>query len=31
MKEIDLWLEKFRRIWEERFENLDKLLADPRE
>ncbi len=26
MKEIELWLEKFRRIWEERFENLDKLL-----
>lgn len=28
MKEIDQWLEKFRKIWKERFENLDKLLAE---
>lgn len=27
MKEIDEWLEQFRRIWEDRFDNLDKLLA----
>lgn len=27
MKEIDQWLEQFRRIWEDRFDNLDKLLA----
>ncbi|MFT4063100.1 MAG: metalloregulator ArsR/SmtB family transcription factor [Edaphocola sp.] len=27
MKEIDKWLEQFRKIWEERFDNLDKLLA----
>jgi len=27
MKEIDQWLEKFRIIWEDRFDNLDKLLA----
>src|ERR1700748_3664818 len=23
MKEIDMWLEQFRKIWENRFENLD--------
>lgn len=27
MKEIDQWLEQFRKIWENRFDNLDKLLA----
>ena len=27
MKEIDQWLDKFRKIWEDRFDNLDKLLA----
>lgn len=27
MKEIDLWLEQFRKMWEERFNNLDTLLA----
>lgn len=27
MKEIDQWLEQFRRIWEDRFDNLDKLLV----
>lgn len=27
MKEIDKWLEHFRKIWENRFDNLDKLLA----
>ncbi|PVD51748.1 transcriptional regulator [Terrimonas sp.] len=27
MKEIDMWLEQFRKIWEERFNKLDKLLA----
>lgn len=27
MKEIDMWLEQFRKIWEDRFDNLDKLLA----
>jgi DNA-binding transcriptional ArsR family regulator len=27
MKEIDKWLEKFREIWEGRFEELDKVLA----
>lgn len=27
MKEIDKWLEQFRKIWEDRFENLDKYLA----
>lgn len=26
MKEIDRWLEQFRKIWENRFDNLDKLL-----
>jgi len=28
MKEIDLWLEQFRKQWEERFDQLDKLLKD---
>lgn len=27
MKEVDEWLEKFRQIWENRFDNLDKYLA----
>ncbi len=27
MKEIDHWLEQFRKIWENRFEQLDTLLA----
>jgi DNA-binding transcriptional ArsR family regulator len=27
MKEIDLWLEQFRTIWETRFNQLDHLLA----
>jgi len=27
IKEIDKWLEQFRKIWEDRFDNLDKLLA----
>lgn len=27
MKEIDKWLEQFRKIWENRFNELDKVLA----
>lgn len=27
MKEVDDWLEKFRQIWENRFDNLDNYLA----
>ncbi|MEQ9302771.1 MAG: transcriptional regulator, partial [Marinoscillum sp.] len=27
MKEIDLWLEQFRKIWEGRFNQLDNLLS----
>lgn len=27
MKEIDKWLEQFRKIWENRFNQLDKILA----
>jgi DNA-binding transcriptional ArsR family regulator len=27
MKEIDKWLEQFRKIWESRFNELDKVLA----
>jgi DNA-binding transcriptional ArsR family regulator len=27
MKEIDKWLEQFRKIWEDRFSQLDKVLA----
>lgn len=27
MKEIDMWLEQFRKMWESRFDNLDKYLA----
>ena len=26
MKEIDIWLEQFKKIWENRFEQLDNLL-----
>jgi len=26
MKEIDQWLERFRKIWEDRFDQLDKVL-----
>ncbi len=28
MKEIDQWLEQFRKIWESRFNELDNLLAN---
>jgi len=28
MKEIDIWLEQFRRIWEARYTQLDNLLAN---
>lgn len=28
MKEIDRWLEQYRKIWESRFEQLDVLLAE---
>lgn len=31
MKEIDRWLEQFRKIWEDRFNNLDGLLAKMRQ
>jgi DNA-binding transcriptional ArsR family regulator len=27
MKEVDKWLEQFRKIWENRFNELDKVLA----
>jgi hypothetical protein len=27
MKEVDKWLEQFRKIWEARFNQLDDLLA----
>ncbi|SEW44986.1 ArsR/SmtB family transcription factor [Chitinophaga arvensicola] len=27
MKEIDKWLEQFRKIWEKRFDQLDQLLS----
>lgn len=27
MKEVDGWLEPFRRMWESRFDNLDKVLT----
>jgi hypothetical protein len=27
MKEIDIWLEQFSKIWEDRFNQLDKLLS----
>jgi DNA-binding transcriptional ArsR family regulator len=28
MKEIDKWLEQFRKIWEDRFNQLDKVLSE---
>jgi DNA-binding transcriptional ArsR family regulator len=28
MKEIDIWLERFRKMWESRFNQLDNLLND---
>jgi len=28
MKEIDVWLEQYRKIWESRYEQLDALLAE---
>lgn len=28
MKEIDIWLESFRKMWEDRFNQLDNLLND---
>jgi DNA-binding transcriptional ArsR family regulator len=28
MKEIDKWLDQFRKIWEKRFSQLDKLLSN---
>src|SRR5690606_32611398 len=28
MKEIDAWLEQYRKIWESRYEQLDALLAE---
>jgi len=31
MKEIDQWLEQFRKIWETRFDQLDNLLAKMKE
>ena len=31
MKEIDEWLEQYRKIWESRFEQLDTLLAELKE
>lgn len=31
MKEIDQWLEQFRKIWETRFDQLDNLLATIKE
>jgi DNA-binding transcriptional ArsR family regulator len=27
IKEVDQWLEQFRKIWEDRFDNLDRYLA----
>jgi len=27
MKEIDKWLEQFRKIWEKRFDQLDTILS----
>ena len=27
MKEVDQWLEQFRKIWEKRFDQLDDLLT----
>lgn len=31
MKEIDLWLEQFRKMWENRFEQLDNVLSTLKE
>jgi DNA-binding transcriptional ArsR family regulator len=28
MKEIDIWLERFRKLWEDRFDQLDNVLKD---
>lgn len=28
MKEIDIWIEQFRKIWETRFNQLDKVLSN---
>lgn len=28
MKEVDLWLERFRKLWDDRFEQLDQVLKD---
>ena len=28
MKEIDLWLERFRKSWEDRYDQLDEVLKD---
>jgi len=28
MKEIDIWLDRFRKMWEDRFDQLDNLLND---
>ncbi|SJZ73124.1 DNA-binding transcriptional regulator, ArsR family [Chitinophaga eiseniae] len=28
MKEIDVWLEQFRKMWEDRFQQLDNLLSN---
>lgn len=28
IKEIDIWLERFRKMWEDRFDQLDNLLDD---
>ncbi|WP_318312107.1 metalloregulator ArsR/SmtB family transcription factor [Flagellimonas crocea] len=27
MKEVDVWLEQFRKLWEDRFDQLDNLLS----
>ena len=28
MKEIDIWMERFRKMWEQRFDQLDDILND---
>jgi len=28
MQEIDVWLEQFRKLWEQRYQQLDELLTD---
>ena len=30
-QELDAWLEKFRKMWEERFQRLDRLLGNKKE